>query len=123
MPTYQEQLRDRRWQIKKTEVLQRDNFTCQNPNCKSGDNSTIEVHHLDYIPSIPPWGYPNDMLTTLCHPCHQKEQERPREEKHVLNTLRMKGFFIGDLLALSSKLDTDIKFTKSLLNILRDFQK
>ena len=123
MPTYQEKLRDKRWQIKKTEILSRDKFKCQSHYCKSPENASLEVHHLDYIPDIEPWDYPNDMLITLCNPCHQKEQERPKEEKHVINTLKMKGFLMGDLLALSSKLDTDFKFTKSLLNILRDFQK
>ena len=123
MPTYQEKLRDKRWQLKKTEILTRDNFKCQNPSCKSNENASVEVHHLDYIPDIAPWEYPNDMLVTLCNPCHQKEQERPKEEKYLINTLKMKGFLIGDLFAFSSKMETDINFTKSLLNILRDFQK
>jgi hypothetical protein len=43
-------------------------------------------------------------------------------EKRLTLTLKTKGFMLGDLLALSTMIDTKIGFTKSLLKTLRDFQ-
>jgi hypothetical protein len=68
------------------------------------------------------WDYPDDMLITLCEDCHKAENERPKEERYLINTLRMKGFLIGDLLAHSAMMETDSAFTANLLRILRDFQ-
>lgn len=122
--TYQEQLRDRRWQIKRTKILTRDNYLCQNVNCKHRDDHSvlIEVHHLEYIDNTMAWDYPDDMLVSLCRKCHESEQLRPKEEKYLINTLRMKGFLVSDLLAHSVLIDTDEKFTQSLLKVLREFQ-
>ena len=68
------------------------------------------------------WDYPDDMLISLCRKCHEAEQQRPKEEKYLINTLRMKGFLVSDLLAHSVLIDTDENFTKNLLKILREFQ-
>jgi 5-methylcytosine-specific restriction endonuclease McrA len=43
---YKEQLLDPRWQRRRLEILQRDEFTCQ--KCLSKDK-TLHVHHIDYI--------------------------------------------------------------------------
>jgi len=118
---YRQQVSSKRWQIKRTEILQRDNFTCQNKLCKTPDNP-LQVHHLDYLGDLKAWDYPNDMLVSLCDVCHSNESWRPILERSLANTLKMKGFFLSDLLALSSKLDTDEIFTKSLLKILRRMQ-
>lgn len=115
--TYKEKLRDPRWQRKKNEILIRDNYTCQAFDCGS-TTKNLQVHHIEYL-SIDPWEYPNDMLITLCEDCHNKESGREELEKHFATTLKMKGFLMCDLLAFSSKIDTDILFTKSLLTILR----
>lgn len=122
--TYREQLRDRRWQVKRTRILERDNFTCQNVNCKYRHDTSVlfEVHHLDYIPGTLAWDYPDDMMLTLCSKCHSDEKLRPQEERYLINTLRMKGFLLSDLLAFSTLVDTDIEYTSSLLKILREFQ-
>jgi 5-methylcytosine-specific restriction endonuclease McrA len=120
MATHGEQIRDRRWQMKRLSILNRDGFKCTNPNCKSHENTSLDVHHLDYIPGILLWDYPDDMLTTLCHPCHQKEQERPKEERYLINALKMKGFLTTDILSFSCKIETDTRFTNSLLMIIRN---
>jgi len=122
--TYKEQLKDRRWQIKRNKILERDNYTCQNKACGHRGNTSVllEVHHLDYINDFKAWEYPDDMLITLCKVCHESEQMRPKEEKYLLNTLRMKGFLIGDLLAHSTLIDSDSAFAENLLKILREFQ-
>jgi 5-methylcytosine-specific restriction endonuclease McrA len=122
--TYKEQLRDRRWQIKRTKILTRDNNECQNHNCKHKEDHRVlvEVHHLYYIDNTLAWDYPDDTLISLCSKCHSDEQNRPKEEQYLIRTLRMKGFLVSDLLAHSVLLDTDIKFTNYLLKVLREFQ-
>lgn len=121
---YKDQLLDRRWQMKKNKILERDKYTCQNTNCqhKEDNSKQLHVHHLDYFPDLMAWEYPDDMLTTLCEPCHTKESFRPKEEKYLINTLRMNGFLSSDLLAYSSLIETDEVFAKRLLNLIREFQ-
>lgn len=116
--TYKEQLLSPQWQKKKTDILLRDKFTCR--NCNSTEK-TLHVHHLLYL-DIKAWEYPNDMLVTLCVDCHNEEQKRSELERHLATTLKMKGFFVSDLLAMSCKIDEDLIFTKALLKILREYQ-
>ena len=67
MKTYSEKLKDPRWQRKRLEIMERDNFTCT----ECGDKkSTLNVHHWNY--SKEPWDAKNEDLTTLCHLCHNK---------------------------------------------------
>lgn len=64
---YSEKLRDPRWQRKRLEIMQRDNFTC----LACGDTEkTQNVHHKKYHGS--PWEAPSESLETLCEPCHEK---------------------------------------------------
>ena len=65
--TYQEKLKDPRWQKKRLEILERDNFTCQ--ICYDTEK-TLHVHHRWYEKNREPWDYPNDVYTTLCENCH-----------------------------------------------------
>jgi hypothetical protein len=62
------------------------------------------------------------MLITLCRDCHSREQERDPAERMLINSMRMKGFMVGDVLALSVKIDNDARFTEILLKVLRGFQ-
>lgn len=71
---YKEQLTDSRWLQKKTEILVRDNYTCQ----KCGAQSHLNVHHLSYEKGKLAWEYPNEQLITLCEQCHAKEHKTTR---------------------------------------------
>ncbi len=64
---YTEKLKDPRWQKKRLEILDRDNWACC--NCSHTDYP-LNVHHITYIPNLEPWDYPNKLLTTLCEKCH-----------------------------------------------------
>lgn len=67
MKTYAEKLRDPRWQRKRLEIMQRDNFTCT----QCGDTTdTQNVHHWQY--SKEPWDAKNEDLTTVCRSCHEE---------------------------------------------------
>jgi len=62
---YYKKLLDPRWQKKRLEILQRDNFTCL--ICKS-TTDTFHIHHEAY--KNDPWDIDNKYLKTLCFRCH-----------------------------------------------------
>lgn len=64
---YYEKLRDPRWQKRRLDILNRDEWMCQ--SCYDSD-STLHVHHLAYRKGAEPWDYPDHMLLTLCEVCH-----------------------------------------------------
>ena len=74
--TYSEKLKDPRWQKKRLEILNRDNWMCQ--ACYSTTN-TLHVHHLDYEQGIEPWEYPEYYLQTLCEECHSEYENKKKE--------------------------------------------
>ena len=76
MKTYFEKLKDPRWQRKRLEIMQRDEFVCK--ICYDGE-STLNVHHCYYGKKRDPWDYDDDHLMTLCEECH-KDVEAKREE-------------------------------------------
>src|SRR6185312_12685731 len=114
--TYSRKLSNPLWQRKRLDVFNRDSFACT--NCGRSDIE-LQVHHYDYIKGVEPWEYPMDMLTTLCADCHTIETKRPKHESYLLNSLRMKGFLVSDILRLSTKIDADKRFTNFLLDLLR----
>ena len=65
--TYSDLLKDPRWQKKRLEILNRDNWTCQ----ECGDTEeTLHVHHKSYKGSDP-WDTPDSDLITYCQSCHE----------------------------------------------------
>jgi hypothetical protein len=67
MSVYSDKLRNPKWQRKRLEVMQRDNFTC----CLCGDSETeLQVHHKSYEYGKEPHDYPLDNFQTLCKYCH-----------------------------------------------------
>ena len=67
-----------KWQKKRLEVLQRDDFTCQ----KCGDAETeLHVHHRTYHRGRKVWETPIDDLVTLCKPCHKAVEQAVREAR------------------------------------------
>lgn len=80
--TYAEKFKDPRWQRKRLEIFQRDEFTCQ--SCISRDK-TLNVHHAFYTGyGVDPWDYPNEILFTLCDDCHAKEEELKKKDPYLL---------------------------------------
>lgn len=65
--TYAELLKDPRWQKKRLEIMQRDNFMCR--HCGVTDKE-LQVHHLSYMNGVKPWDYSDAELVTLCKDCH-----------------------------------------------------
>lgn len=96
--TYADKLRDPRWQKKRLEILQRDNFTCQ--HCHSTENQ-LHIHHVAYFKKEP-WEIDDKLLITLCEYCHEFEQESVRESHNDLVTiLKQNGFMAAQFHNLS----------------------
>ncbi len=71
--SYEELLKDYRWQNKRVEILMRDGYRCR--NCKSLNN--LQVHHRQYHLNksdvkVRPWEYSHKYLITLCNSCHSE---------------------------------------------------
>ncbi len=58
---------DPRWQKKRLEIMQRDEFKCTECN---DEKSTLNVHHRYYVKNRDVWDYPAFSLVTLCEGCH-----------------------------------------------------
>ena len=85
--SYLEKLKDPRWQRKRLEIFQRDDWTCQ----KCFDTKkTLNVHHKLYLPKTEPWDYPDDLLITLCQDCHEDEGKSGRIDQSLLIALHSK---------------------------------
>lgn len=65
---YSEKLKDPRWQKKRLEILERDEWQCQ--SCRNKEN-TLHVHHLLKMNNPNPWECKNEDLITLCESCHK----------------------------------------------------
>lgn len=87
---YAQLLRDPRWQKKRLEIMQRDDFTCM--RCYTS-KETLNVHHCYYVFGRNPWEYENESLLTLCEHCHEGETNHGKQAKDSLvRALARKGF-------------------------------
>jgi hypothetical protein len=98
MSAYSEKFKDPRWQKKRLEILERDEFTCQ----LCGDKeSTLHVHHWYYEKGKDPWEYPDMALITLCEDCHKERhannKAREDAETYLIQMLRVAKFDYTDL--------------------------
>lgn len=73
MTAYSELLRDPRWQRTRLEIMERENFTCQ--ECGAADK-TLNVHHTYYAKGRAPWEYELESLHCLCENCHAARHAR-----------------------------------------------
>lgn len=69
--SYTQKLKDPKWQKKRLEVMNNQNFECS--NC-GADDVPLHVHHGMYIPRTNPWDYPDTMLHCLCEECHSSTE-------------------------------------------------
>lgn len=120
--TYSEKLRDPRWQRKRLEIMNRDDFRCQ--ACRSKDK-TLNVHHRFYQRGNDPWDYENEMLVTLCDVCHKKMEdsirmvaERCAFDEDMIKIMNHLGCASGLPLysALNQWIESRLEFEKSQSN-------
>lgn len=79
--TYGEQLRHPNWQRKRLEMLEAAGWQCS--NC-GGKETTLHVHHKQYIKGRMAWEYSEHELAVLCEPCHEDEHALADELKEFL---------------------------------------
>ena len=84
--SYYEKLKDPRWQKKRLEILNRDNWQCQ--VCKNKEE-TLHVHHKCYTKEAynEPWSVLNSVLVTLCLQCHRNCHAQPKEDKYLIEAI------------------------------------
>ena len=113
-------LKDPRWQKKRLQIMNRDNFTCR--SC--GDTSTtLHIHHLAYTWGTAPWEYEDKFLITLCENCHEEETiSRKASEDYLLEALKTETFataeevlMFGDIVKM---IGSDKGSVKDVLNVL-----
>jgi hypothetical protein len=72
--SYAQKLRDPRWQKKRLEVMQANEFCCE----ICGDSkSTLNVHHKQYLKGYEPWDYHIEQLACICEHCHSEHHNFP----------------------------------------------
>lgn len=76
-----------KWQRKRLEIFQRDNFTCLLCN---DTETTLHCHHKKYEYGKNPWEYENDVFMTLCKNCHECiERLKKAKDEFDESTLKM----------------------------------
>lgn len=73
---YAEKFKDPRWQKKRLEVLERDEWMCQ--QCFE-TTETLHIHHKAYEKGKYPWEYDNKYMITLCESCHEDETNTAKD--------------------------------------------
>lgn len=106
--TYQQQLKDPRWQRLRLSVFERDNWECT--KCQD-TKSELQVHHKQYIAGFKAWNYSTDMLVTLCVNCHYNVTVNDMLAKHGLTGEQLKklNFSFGNCSGNADKLDAIIE--------------
>lgn len=80
--SYQGKLQNPKWQKKRLEILQRDDFKCLHCEC---DDKELHVHHRWYEFGKDIWDYPDQCFETLCHECHKLIEECIKENMSYIN--------------------------------------
>ena len=72
---YLEKYKDPRWQKRRLEIMERDEWKCVSCNNKL---KMLTVHHMKYnCDAEGPWDYPDSVLVTLCEECHSDCHSTP----------------------------------------------
>lgn len=83
---YYESFKDPRWQKKRLEILERDEWICKSCGEK---HEQLHAHHTVYY-DMYPWEYGNNTIVTLCDTCHKDEHD-----------LRAMGFLSTEMISVA----------------------
>lgn len=102
--SYRDLLKHPEWQRKRTEVLNRDDFTCQ----LCGDKgTTLHVHHHQYIGGNLPWEYPLENFITYCEICHQIVESLKETNYQLLSLSKADEQILPHSIVLARDTDVD----------------
>lgn len=97
MKSYSEKLKHPKWQKKRLDILNRDEFKCK--QCGS-EEDMLNIHHICYDGD--PWNVSDDLLITLCESCHKIETECLINSKlNVIKSIQKTGGMAYNINALS----------------------
>ena len=88
--SYEELLKDPRWQKTRLEVFQRADWQCQQCSDKTTE---LHVHHTFYD-GREPWEYPENSLKCLCKNCHNSEHSK-KDENETIEKEEVKALCCG----------------------------
>ena len=120
--TYQEQIKHPKWQKKRLEILERDEFQCR--NCQS-KTKQLHVHHLGYKKNTLIWDYDNKQLITYCEKCHNNWHT----EQFKINLFINKIEYVDMLILFNNFIDNikglsyeELQYFVKTLRAFRDFK-
>ena len=113
--TYQEQIKDPRWQKRRLSILERDEFMCQ--SCGNTEEE-LQVHHIIYYQNRMIWDYEDDELLTLCSTCHKNVTE---EKKSVKSKIDLFYTDIDSLSILNEIVDMLSHLTPDKLDNVKEY--
>lgn len=90
--SYSDLLKDPRWQKKRLEVLERDEWKCR--ECGSAQK-TLHVHHTYYAKNRKPWEYESASLMTLCVDCHTRTTAVAAELQSIIGKIPL---YLNDII-------------------------
>lgn len=97
--TYIQKLQDPRWQRKRLEIMQRDDFKCR--HCEA-DDKPLQIHHIAYN-FKDPWDIEDRLLISLCNECHDIETGAVKEAfAKLIQSMKMAGYMSLDVLQLQT---------------------
>lgn len=116
MATYQDKLKDPRWQRRRLEIMERDCWACE---ACGETGKTLHVHHYIYG-NGEPWQDAAQVLGTLCEDCHGREHERREaSDAALVKTLSALRVPVGEVArfsaALANAADMDPKLPRMIL--------
>lgn len=123
MSAYTEKFKDPRWQKKRLEILERDEWECK--ICLE-DSITLNVHHKYYDYGKDPWEYPSIAFSTICEHCHYKEKVNMRDAiKDLEDTLKRTGFLSADIQSLRAAIEgvSDLSNINNAWEIIKKLSK
>jgi len=120
--SYSEKLKDPRWQKKRLQVFERDNWCCT--NCGVKENS-LHVHHRKYESYNEPWNEPLNNLATLCESCHKETHKNKKLMKSAIlsiNTYDHFSFYARAYLLAQFLTTKDDSKRGKLINTIRSIE-
>lgn len=104
---YKEQIKSPKWQKRRLEIMQKDNFTCQ----LCGDTeSMLNVHHLCYHKDSKIWEYEDWELITLCENCHKDEHSSMDDIMNEIESIKSRGVTMREIVSALESIDILLYF-------------
>lgn len=92
MTNYSEKLKNPKWQKRRLEILQRDNFTCQ---ICTDTETELQIHHKKYTGE--PHEAPEEDLVTMCKCCHKAETYANKKGLNLISSFKKGNSYFGKL--------------------------